>query len=115
MVGLAPALIFHKPDASFPSDHLTLWWTVAFTFLADRRLRRWATALALLGLPMAWARIYLGVHFPLDMAGALIVAVCAAALSWRIKHWYLPKVYGVAHAVHRRVFAALIGRGWVCA
>jgi undecaprenyl-diphosphatase len=115
MVGLAPALISHAPDPSFPSDHLTLWWSVSFALLADRGLRRRAVALALLGVPMAWARIYLGVHFPLDMVGALIVAACSAALAWRLSRCYLPKAYELAHAVHRHVFASLIRRGWVCA
>ena len=32
-------------------------------------------ALALLGFPIAWARIYLGVHFPFDMLEAGTVAV----------------------------------------
>ena len=45
--------------------------------------------LALLGLPMAWARIYLGVHFPLDMVGAALVAVLSAWLCFREERWFV--------------------------
>ena len=71
VIGLGHTFLPHAPDSSFPSDHLTLLWCVAFSFLLHPRLRAAGALLALLGLPMAWARIYLGVHFPLDMAGAV--------------------------------------------
>jgi undecaprenyl-diphosphatase len=63
MIGLGHTLIPHVADSSFPSDHLTLWWSVAFSFLLQRGLRRAGVALALFGLPIAWSRIYLGFTF----------------------------------------------------
>lgn len=33
MIGLGHTLITHAADSSFPSDHLTLLWAVAFSFL----------------------------------------------------------------------------------
>lgn len=62
VIGLGHTLIEHAPDSSFPSDHLTLLWSVAFSLLLHPRLRRAGAVLALLGVPMAWARIYVGVH-----------------------------------------------------
>jgi undecaprenyl-diphosphatase len=38
-----------------------------------------------LGLATAWARIYLGVHFPLDMAGAFVIALIGAAVARTIQ------------------------------
>ena len=35
----------------------------------------------LLGLGIAWARIFVGVHYPLDMAGAFITAAIATAIA----------------------------------
>lgn len=57
MIGLGHTLIHHAADSSFPSDHLTLLWAVAFSFLMHRKPRRAGLALALLGLPVAWTRI----------------------------------------------------------
>lgn len=113
MVPLGHALAAHAANASFPSNHLTGIWSVAFSLLLHRKARRAGAWLALLGLPVAWARIYLGIHFPLDMAGAALVAG-ASALAL---HVLLPGCVGLllppANAAYRWLFAPLIRRGWV--
>ncbi|MGF6916734.1 undecaprenyl-diphosphatase [Paraburkholderia sp. 40] len=113
MIGLGHTLIPHVADSSFPSDHLTLWWSVALSFLLQQKLRRAGVALALLGAPIAWARIYLGVHFPLDMLGAIAVAALSAWLTLRAADWYLGPSYQLASGIHRRLFGRLITLGWV--
>ena len=113
MIGLGNTLIPHAADASFPSDHLTLLWSVAFSFLMHQRPRFAGVCLAMLGLPMAWARIYLGVHFPLDMLGAALVALISAWLCLREEQWFVDRVFSWTIAIHRRVFAPLIRRGWL--
>ena len=89
MIGLGNTLIPHVADSSFPSDHLTLLWAVALSFLMHQRPRFAGVFLALLGLPMAWARIYLGVHFLLDMLGAALVAGISAWLCFREEKWFV--------------------------
>jgi undecaprenyl-diphosphatase len=69
--------------------------------------------MALTGIAMAWARVYVGVHFPLDMLGALVVAMFSAWLSWRMAPLYMPAAYTLAQRVHQYLFGALIRRGWV--
>lgn len=113
MIGLGHTLIPHVADSSFPSDHLTLWWAVAFSLLLQRGPHRKAAALALLGVPIAWARIYLGVHFPLDMLGAIAVAAFSAWLTLRAAAWYLGPSYRLATCIHRGLFGRLIASGWV--
>lgn len=113
MIGQGHTLISHVADSSFPSDHPTLWWAVALSFLLQSRTRRAGVALALLGIPIAWARIYLGVHFPLDMLGAITVAALSAWLTLRATDWYLGTSYRLACVIHRRLFAWPITLGWV--
>jgi undecaprenyl-diphosphatase len=115
MIGLGHTLIPHVADSSFPSDHLTLWWSIAFSFLLQRGLRSSGVALALIGLPIAWSRIYLGVHFPLDMLGAIAVAALSAVLTLHEARWYLGPIYRLATCIHSLLFGTLIARGWVCA
>ena len=111
-MGLGHTLVPHVADSSFPSDHLTLLWAVAFALLG-KPTRVEGLALAVIGLPVAWARIYLGVHFPLDMVGALLVAGGCAALvlplGTRLNAW----VYPIVLRVYRTLFAPAIRRGWV--
>lgn len=113
MIGLGHTLIPHVADSSFPSDHLTLWWAVAFSLLLQRGPRIAGIGLALLGVPIAWARIYLGVHFPLDMLGAATVAALSSWLTLREARWYLEPSYRLATDIHRRFFGRLIALGWV--
>lgn len=101
-IGVGRTLIQHVQDSSFPSDHLTLIWAVAFSLLLHQTTRRAGAALAMMGLPVAWARLYLGVHFPLDMAGAAGVAfVCAWALSYLEGNLVVP-VYRTAERLYQR-------------
>lgn len=113
MTGLGHTLIPHVADSSFPSDHLTLWWAVAFSLLLQRGRRSAGVTLALLGAPIAWARIYLGVHFPFDMLGAIAVAAFGAWLAWRAAAWYLGPSYRLATRIHHGLFGRLIALGWV--
>ncbi len=113
MIGLGNTFISHVADSSFPSDHLTLLWAVAFSLLTHRYSRITGIALAVLGLPVAWARIYVGVHFPFDMFGAVVVAVISTWLTLRAARWYLVTVYRLAISIHRQLLGRLIARGWV--
>ena len=113
MAGLGHLLIPHAPNASFPSDHLTLIWAVSFSLLLHPRTRLLGGLLALTGLPVAWARIFLGVHFPLDMVGAAAVGVVSAWLCLRCARGFVEPVFSRLSPVYRHLFAALIRRGWV--
>lgn len=64
---------------SFPSGHATVAFACATVLaLAVPRLRWWLFGLAAL---IAWSRVYVGVHYPLDvLAGALLGAGIATAL-----------------------------------
>lgn len=67
-------LVEHAPTASFPSGHATLFFTVAtIIFLClSRRWGVWAyVAAALIGV----ARVYAGVHYPLDILGGAAVGI----------------------------------------
>lgn len=85
VIGLGHTWATHPPDASFPSDHLTLFTSISLGLLLGGRKRIGLATIAV-GLLVGWARVYVGLHFPLDMAGSLIVAPASSALVvplWR--------------------------------
>lgn len=81
VIGLGHTLLAHSPDSSFPSDHTTFLWTFGFGLLVTRKQRGWGWILVLAGLATAWARIYVGVHFPLDMVGSAVVAATSTVVT----------------------------------
>ena len=85
-IGLGHAFFAHKATSSFPSNHTIIIATLAFTLLFDRRWAGWGWATLALAAVVGLSRVYLGVHFPLDIAGGLLLAPLAAALVmpvWR--------------------------------
>jgi len=81
MIGLGRTLMAHVPENSFPSDHTTFMLTVGIGLIATGGAPRWGRIVTLAGLGVAWARIHLGLHFPLDMLASAIIAGIFAALS----------------------------------
>ena len=112
-IGLGHAWLAHSKDSSFPSDHVTLLWAVALGLGLRRHTRVAGTAFGLAGIAVAWARIYLGVHFPFDMAGAAVVALAAVAVTSSVPTPAIDSLLRALSAAHRVVFAPLIARGWV--
>lgn len=82
-------LVAHAPGASFPSDHTTAAATMALAVLAFSRFRR--TGLIMLGLAVVigFSRVFVGVHYPLDIAGGFAVALLSWALVAATRRWWL--------------------------
>ncbi len=74
----ALVLVTRTTDPSFPSDHACVTGAVAVgLFFVDRRLGWTATAAALL---MAFTRVYVGAHWPLDVVAGLAVGATVSLL-----------------------------------
>lgn len=112
VIGIGHTFLEHAPDSSFPSDHGTIFASIALTLLLGG-VRRYGTAILLAGLAVAWARVFVGVHFPLDMAGAVAMACVAFLLIaplWRVGGTMMTR--GLV-TVYRKLLAWPIGRGWL--
>lgn len=79
-LGLGHQFMAHVAEASFPSDHATLLFGLAIQLLTAMETQSSGSMFALLALGAAWARVFLGVHFPLDMVGGLGVALLATMI-----------------------------------
>jgi undecaprenyl-diphosphatase len=78
----APKPLVRVPhDGSFPSGHATASFACA-TMLAFYAPRA-APALFLLAAAIAWSRVYVGVHYPLDVLGGAVLGVLISiVLRW---------------------------------
>lgn len=112
MLGLGHTFLEHKPEASFPSDHATVFFTLGLGLILGS-LRKLGALVLLLGVAVGWSRVYLGVHFPFDIAGALLVAVPSAWLVTRALRWRQSgeRLLDVLEWLYRRVYPADVRRG----
>ncbi len=112
MIGLGHAWVPHSADSSFPSDHMTVFAGIGLTLLFSGAFRL-AAAVLTTGFAVAWARVFLGVHFPLDMVGAVAVAgVAYVAISplWRMAG---DTFTNLTERLYRVVLARPIASGWI--
>ena len=109
--GIGHCYLAHAADSSFPSDHATVLFAALWVYALARRLAA-AAMMLVTGVAVGWARIYLGVHFPLDIMGALVVGLIAAVLSRGVMGFAGSGILLVAQAIYRRLFSPMIRLGW---
>ncbi|MFN2627686.1 MAG: phosphatase PAP2 family protein [Gaiellaceae bacterium] len=81
-----PRPLVHGPhDGSFPSGHTSTSFACA-TILAVA-LPRLAPLWYLIALAIGFSRIYVGVHYPLDVVGGVILGTATALLLLAAVHW----------------------------
>lgn len=111
-IGLGHTFIPHASDSSFPSDHMTVFAAIGITLLLDK-IPRWGAVVTASGVAVAWARIFLGVHFPLDMVGAVAVSGIVYTVvtpAWNVAgNAVMPPLL----TLYRRLCAKPIAAGWL--
>ncbi|TFW08136.1 phosphatase PAP2 family protein [Oxalobacteraceae bacterium OM1] len=113
MIGLGHTYIHHVADPSFPSDHGTIFAAIALTLVCANARSLLAWTFVMLGVAVAGARIYLGVHFPLDMVGALGVVVLVTLAVNPLWKRLGARLTEALCRPYRGLFARPIASGWV--
>ncbi|RLG21127.1 undecaprenyl-diphosphatase [Candidatus Micrarchaeota archaeon] len=89
-LGVGTKLIPYPLESSFPSGHTTLMFTAAFSLLLLGK-KKLAKVMLFLASIVAFSRIYVGVHFPIDIfagvALAFFVSVLAIESKNKIMRW----------------------------
>ena len=73
-----PPLTDNKPDASFPSRHATIMAVIAFAYTYVKS--KWAYLFLVLMILVGISRVYVGVHYPLDVISGFIVGAISLAI-----------------------------------
>ena len=105
-------LIYHAPNGSFPSDHMLIFSSIAFSYLFSAQ-RKLGVFLLIMAWLVAWSRVYLGVHFPLDMLGAFLLAFALNFFGLKLWNLYKDKIMQWALTLHFYLFKPLIQKGYI--
>ena len=105
-------LIYHAPNGSFPSDHMLIFSSIAFSYLFSTQ-RKLGIFLLVMAWLVAWSRVYLGVHFPLDMLGAFLLAFALNFFGLKLWNLYKEKIMQWALTLHFYLFKPLIQKGYI--
>ena len=75
-------IYYEATDSSFPSNALAVLFAISISALIVNQ--RYGIALLLLSIVYGISRIYVGVHYPLDIFSALILGAAIAGIVWYI-------------------------------
>ena len=83
-VNTAVQLLVAKPrDYSFPSGHTSASFAAACA-LVRTLPQKWGTVCMILAGVIALSRLYVGVHYPSDVLGGMVVGIFAGWAGWKL-------------------------------
>jgi len=83
-LGVGRQLVSHKLNGSFPSDHTALMFGAAFSARKNKKL---FVLLLIFATLTGFARIFVGVHFPLDIIGGAVLGAAVPFLLDKVSEW----------------------------
>lgn len=96
LTDLIVPLIQKPKDYSFPSGHTCASFSAAiacYRTLPGSRGRQWGKVLLVLAALIAFSRLYLGVHYPTDVIGGILIAILANVIVFSIERKYFSSVF----------------------
>ncbi|PKH07944.1 undecaprenyl-diphosphatase [Moritella sp. Urea-trap-13] len=86
MNDLGTTLVQHTANSSFPSDHTTFMFCIAFSLLFHQATKKLALGLTVFAVIGGLSRVYIGVHYPFDIAAASVIGVLSAIIVHTVRH-----------------------------
>jgi undecaprenyl-diphosphatase len=76
------------PDFSFPSGHACASCAAAAALAWSGLSKKWAIPAFALALLISFSRLYVGVHYPSDVLGGLLLGLLCGYVAWRVDTRY---------------------------
>ncbi len=92
-VQLGTQYLQRADNPGFPSDHVTVFWSLALSALFTRRFAPWSFPLLGIGLAVGWSRVYVGVQFPYDVVAAFPAALASALMAHGLRRRAGPLIH----------------------
>jgi undecaprenyl-diphosphatase len=85
MDGIGKMIMYHAPENSFPSEHTVFMSSIAFMFLYLKNMRALGAILLVIAIISGLARVFVGVHYPFDIAGGIIIGAISAYIVYLLR------------------------------
>jgi undecaprenyl-diphosphatase len=93
-------LLFYRPtDSSFPSNFATVLFAIAFSLMLKNR--RWGSVYLALALIGGFARVFVGIHYPLDILGGVVFGAAGCGIGAAIGYLINPFMEWVLVIIQR--------------
>ena len=88
-------MIEKQKDFSFPSGNTCASFASAFAIYKCKEVfpKKWRIAAMVLATLIALSRLYVGVHYPTDVLGGLIVGLFSGWAGWKIEELIMKKKF----------------------
>ncbi|KHD86491.1 undecaprenyl-diphosphatase [Heyndrickxia ginsengihumi] len=94
-------LLPHAKDDSFPSDHATGTFAIAFAlWLRNRKLGSVMIGCAIL---TGISRVYVGHHYPMDVAASIVIALVVSIAIYKVERYVDPLVRSIINGYNSLV------------
>jgi undecaprenyl-diphosphatase len=97
-------LLFYRPtDSSFPSNLAAVTFAVATSIFIKNK--KYGSLLLALSTLSSFGRVYMGVHYPLDIIGGAAIGVLSSFISFGIARLLKPYIENVLNYLQRNSLA----------
>lgn len=87
--GTFTQLVPHSSDASFPSDHTSGSW--GFAAGSWGKQQKWISyTFTVIAIIVMVARVFVGLHYPTDVIGGLVVGLISGKVVWMFSRFVFP-------------------------
>ncbi len=99
---LGTTLAHHSAQSSFPSDHTTFMLSMALMLLYFKPTKRFGLVFILLGLWGGISRVFIGVHYPFDILGSILVSTFSSYFIFIISQ-YLKNLNNIIINIYQNI------------
>lgn len=103
MDNLGKTLVNHVQENSFPSDHTTLMFSIAIYLYVKMENKVLGESLISIALYSGLSRVAMGVHYPFDVLGSIIIAVVSSLFVLKLEN-KLQFLINFVFSIEKKIF-----------